>query len=143
MKIFGWIYLIIFCLAAVLGLIDRFAPALEGLSSIIGILVFLLSIVVFILACIGKLKPRKIFLIPSVYQFLILGFGMIVGVLLLVKLGVEGLSEGVTPELMSEQFPWVDPVQWIMIIIYLCVGAYCLLAYSKAQETIEQPTSSD
>lgn len=144
MRIFGWIYIIIFSMSAVLGLVAALAPGIQIISSIIGILVIILSIVVFILACMGKLKPRKIFLFLSGYYFLTIIYGMVAGVLMVIKLGPETvISGGATPDLLRETFTWFGPVRWILIIACLLLSIYGIVGYLKGQQTTEQPISSD
>ena len=144
MRIFGWIYIIIFSISAVLGLVAALVPGIQIISSIIGLPVIILSIVVFILACMGKLKPRKIFLFLSGYYFLTLIYAMVVGVLMVIKLGPETVvSGGATPDILRETFTWFGPVNWILIIACLLLSTYGILGYFKRQETTEQPISSD
>jgi hypothetical protein len=145
MRIFGWIYIIIFSIGAVLGLVTALAPGIQGISSsIISILVIILSILVFILACMGKLKPRKIFLFLSGYYFLTIIYGIVVGVLMVIKLGTETVMSGeATPDLLRETFTWFGPVSWILIIASLLLSIYGIVGYLKRPEATEQPISSD
>ena len=144
MRIFGWIYIIIFSIGAVLGLVAALAPGVQIMSSIIGILIIILSIVVFILACMGKLKPRKIFLFLSGYYFLTIIYGIVVGVLMVIKVGPETVMSGeATPDLLRETFTWFGPVSWVLIIACLLLSIYGIVGYLKGPEATEQPISSD
>ena len=86
MRIFGWIYIIIFSVNAVLVLADAVTPGtsfIRIITGVTGIVIIILSIVAFILACMGKLKPRKIFLFQSGFILLSLIYGILVGILYL------------------------------------------------------------
>lgn len=133
MKTFGWIYIIIFCIDAVVSLVGYFFSGLEVISGSIGTILIFLSIAVFILACINRLIPRKIFLILSGFYLLVLVFGFVLGIFLVVKLGLPALSQGVTVEFLGEQFVWIGPVFMILNIVELLLSVYGILAYRKAR----------
>jgi len=133
MKTFGWIYIIVFCIHAVVSLVAYFVSGLEIISSLIGTILILLSIVVFILACINKLTPRKIFFILSGFYLLVLVFGFVLGIFLVVKLGLPAVSQGVTAEFLREQFVWFGPLFIFLNIVELLLSAYGVLAYRKAR----------
>ncbi len=147
MRIFGWIYIIIFSIYAVLVIVEALTPGIavtQIITGTMGILLIILSIVVFILACIGKLLPRKIFLFMSGYNLLTIIFGMVVGILLVVKVGAEKvMSEGSTQDLIRETFTWIGPVSWILNIVYLLLAIYGIMGYLKKTGTAEQTVSSD
>ena len=133
MKTFGWIYIIVFCIDAVMSLVAYFFSCLEIISSIIGMILILLSIAVFILACINKLTPRKIFLILSGFYLLVLVFGFVLGIFLVLKLGLPAVSQGVTVEFLREQFAWYGPLFMFLNIVELLLSVYGILAYRKAR----------
>ncbi len=133
MKTFGWIYIIVFCIDAVVSLVAYFFSGLEVISSIIGMILILLSVVVFILACINKLIPRKIFFILSGFYLLVLVFGFVIGIFLVVKLGLPAVSQGVTVEFLREQFAWYGPLFMFLNIVELLLSVYGILAYRKAR----------
>jgi hypothetical protein len=133
MKTFGWIYIIIFCIDAVMSLVAYFVSGLEVISSPIGTILILLSIVVFILACINKLTPRKIFLILSGFYLLVLVFGFVLGIFLVAKLGLQAVSQGITVGFLREQFAWFGPLFIFLNIVELLLSVYGILAYRKAR----------
>jgi hypothetical protein len=133
MKTFGWIYLIVFCIDAVVSLVAYFVSGLEVISSPIGTILILLSIVVFILACINKLTPRKIFLILSGFYLLVLVFGFVLGIFLVAKLGLQAVSQGITVGFLREQFAWFGPLFIFLNIVELLLSVYGILAYRKAR----------
>lgn len=133
MKTFGWIYLIVFCIDAVVSLVAYFVSGLEVISSPIGTILILLSIVVFILACINKLTPRKIFLILSGFYLLVLVFGFVLGIFLVAKLGLQAVSQGITVGFLREQFAWFGPLFIFLNIVELLFSVYGILAYRKAR----------
>jgi hypothetical protein len=133
MKKFGWIYIIVFCIDAVVSLVAYFFSGLEVISSIIGMILILLSVVVFILACINKLTPRKIFLILSGFYLLVLVFGFVLGIFLVLKLGLPAVSQGVTVEFLREQFAWYGPLFIFLNIVELLLSVYGIVAYLKAR----------
>ena len=143
MRIFGWIYIIIFSIGAVLGLLAEFFPGIQKINYI-GTPLLILSIVVFILACIGKLTPRKIFLFLSGFELFTVIFGVFTIVLLFAKFGLSKMGSGeVTQEVIRDTFTWLDPVSWVLIIVALLLSVYGILAYQKASEPPELPSSSD
>ena len=133
MKTFGWIYIIIFCIDAVVSLVAYFVSGLEVISSSISTILILLSIAVFILACISKLIPRKIFFILSGFYLLVLVFGFVLGIFLVVKLGLPAVSQGVTIEFLQEQFIWYGPLFIVLNIVELLLSVYGIWAYRKAR----------
>jgi type IV pilus assembly protein PilA len=135
MRTFGWIYIIAFCIDAVMSLVALLVPGAEIPSSIISTLVIILSIAVFILACIGKLPPRKIFLILSGFVLLLTCFGIVIAILLVVKSvgDPSALQQGPTADLLREHFAWVIPLQWVFVIAELLLSVYGILAYRKAK----------
>jgi len=133
MKTFGWLYLIVFCIDAVVSLLAYFVSGLEVISSPIGTILILLSIVVFILACINKLTPRKIFLILSGFYLLVLVFGFVLGIFLVAKLGLQAVSQDITVGFLREQFAWFGPLFIFLNIVELLLSVYGILAYRKAR----------
>jgi hypothetical protein len=133
MKTFGWIYIIVFCIDAVVSLAAYFVPGLEIISGLIGTILVLLSIVVFIFACLGKLIPRKIFFILSGFYLLVFVFGFVLGIFLIVKLGLPAVSQGITVEFLREQFVWYGPLFMFLNIVDLLLSVYGILAYRKAR----------
>lgn len=133
MKTFGWIYIIVFCIDAVMSLVAYFVSGLEVISSPIGTILIILSIVVFILACINKLIPRKIFLILSGFYLLVLVFGFVLGIFLVAKLGLQAVSQGITVGFLREQFAWFGPLFMFLNIVELLLSVYGILAYRKAR----------
>ncbi len=133
MKTFGWIYIIVFCIDAVMSLVAYFVSGLEVISRPIGTILIILSIVVFILACINKLTPRKIFLILSGFYLLVLAFGFVLGIFLVAKLGLQAVSQGITVGFLREQFAWFGPLFMFLNIVELLLSVYGILAYRKAR----------
>jgi len=133
MKTFGWIYIIVFCIDAVVSLVGYYFSGLEAISSSIGIILIFLSIAVFILACINKLTPRKIFFILSGFYLLVLVFGFVLGIFLVVRLGLPALSQGITVEFLGEQFIWFGPLFMLLNIVELLLSVYGILAYRKTR----------
>ena len=133
MKTFGWIYIIVFCIHAVVSLVGYYFSGLEMIISSIGTILIFLSIVVFILACIKKLIPRKIFLILSGFYLLVLVFGFVIGIFLVVELGLPALSQGITVEFLREQFVWFGPLFMLLNIVELLLSVYGIQTYRNAR----------
>jgi len=133
MKTFGWIYIIVFCIHAVVSLVGYYFSGLEMIISSIGTILIFLSIVVFILACIKKLIPRKIFFILSGFYLLVLVFGFVLGIFLVVKLGLPALSQGITVEFLREQFVWFGPLFMLLNIVELLLSVYGIQTYRNAR----------
>ena len=146
MRIFGWIYIVIFSISAVTGIVTEFVSGTPFgiINGVSGSLLLPLTIVVFILACRGKIKPRKTFIFLSGFTLLVMIYAMARGVLVFSTFGLEAIKAGeVTPDIIDETFVWVSPVRWTNLIIYLLLSAYGILTYLKAPEPAEQPISND
>lgn len=137
-KTFGWIYIITYCIDVLVGLVSSFVPQMELTSNIISVPVSLMSIVVLILACIGIMTPRRIFLAMSGLYMLLMGFGLVLAVLLIAKVGPEMASQEMSLAFLRDQFAWYGPVHWALMIVWLSIAAYGFMAYRKAMCTTEQ-----
>ena len=134
MRIFGWIYIIIFSINAVLVLADAVTPGtsfIRIITGVTGIVIIILSIVAFILACMGRFRPRKVFLFLSGYYLLTVIYGIVMGILLVMKVGVEKVMSGSTPDLLQETFTWLVPVGWVLNIATLLLAVYGIIGYLK------------
>ncbi len=132
MKVFGWFYISVYCISALLSLVTSFIRDLEPLNNTVSAPVGLLSLVVFILAYVGTFASRKIFLYLSGLYMLMVGFGLVLIVLLFSKLGASLRSQEITLEFFQEQFVWFAPVHWAFTIAWLLMSVYGIVAYSKA-----------
>jgi hypothetical protein len=142
MRLLGWIYLGGYALDAGLSLVSLLEPSLLLASNVVSVSILCFTIVVFILACLGKLTPRKVFLVLSGYYFLLTGFGVVLGVLLLFQIGPQGLENmEITPQVLSQQFPWHEPIQWGLLAVWLCLAAWGFVLYSKSLPT-EHPLNN-
>jgi hypothetical protein len=133
MKALGRIFLIVYALDAVLGLVASFVWDLETASNGVSCVVLIFAVVVLILACLKRVRPQVVFLVLSGYYLLMSAFGMLLGFALVSKLGPQAAQQ---PELMTlkslgEQFGWYWPVHWVLMGVWLLVSAYGLLNLGK------------
>jgi hypothetical protein len=135
MRQLGWAFLAGYALDAGLSVVSSFAPDVLLVSNAVSTVMILFTVVALVLACWGKLNPRKTFLVLSGFYFLMLGFGFAVGVLLVVQLGPQNVQgpEG-NPAFLRQQFPWFGPVHWTLLVLWLCFAGYGLVSYA-AYET--------
>jgi hypothetical protein len=78
------------------------------------------------------------------FYFLVLGFGLMVGVLLVVQLGPQKLqSAEVNPQFFRQTFAWFEPVNLALQIVWLCLAAYGLLAYARYKGEAQQSAAMD
>jgi hypothetical protein len=144
MRTLGWIYLAGYALDAGLSAIASYAPGLVLASNLISTLMMLFTIVAFVLAVLGKLKPRKVFLALSGYYFFMLGFGFVLGVLLAVELGPQKL-QGVdfNPQFLRQHYPWFEPVQLALLFVWTCLALYGLMSYGNSKGDSQQSVAPD
>jgi hypothetical protein len=138
MKTFAWIYIVAYCIDALVFIIATFVPEAENLFSIISGPFMFLNIAVFILACIGKMKPRIIFLIMSGIYMLILLLGISMVIQLVAKFGPSVTSQNLTIAFLSEQFPSYYTVRWVIMIVSLLTAGYGIHTYRKFSLNTEQ-----
>ncbi len=136
MRKLGWIYIGAYCIDTAVSLIASVIPRVEELSNIISFPVSLVSIVVFVLACMGKFKPQKTFLILSGFSLLLTGFGIVIGLRLYASLGASMASQEITLTFLRGQFAWYGTVHWILMISAVLVSAFGFHTYLKAQSII-------
>jgi len=133
MKTLAWIYLIAYPLTALGDLAFSMFPEVRTPVVIADTLVIFLSLAVMIIACSGKLKPRKPFLIMSGFHMLLVIFGIVLGFMLVAKIGPDAAASGdMDYELIARHFPWVTPAEWVTTVIAVLLGIYGIAAYCKA-----------
>lgn len=138
MRTLGWIYLAGYALDAGMSVIATYMPGALPSRNFISTIIILSTIVAFVLACLGLLKPRKIFLVLSGYYFLMIGFGIVVGMLLAVQFSPQQLQAlDVNPQFLTQQFPWFEPVNLALLVLWPCLAVYGLVAYSGANANVE------
>ncbi|HYV36538.1 MAG TPA: hypothetical protein VE988_12575 [Gemmataceae bacterium] len=144
MKTVGWIYLVAYALDAVLSLISSYVPGFLLASNVVSTVVVLFTLVAFVLACVGQLKPRKVFIILACFYCLVLGFGLIIGVLLVVQLGPQKLQGAdINPQFFRQTFAWFEPVHLALQAVWLCLAAYGLVAYARRKAEVDQSAAVD
>jgi hypothetical protein len=124
MQKIGSVYLILFGCDAALAVVASFVEPLAAHSNILSTIVIIASLIVLILSIINKLQPKKVFLLLSIgYLVVSIFVGTAIGVLLVIKVGAEGVPLNVTPQYLSMHFTWYWPVHWVLVI-FLCVLAF-------------------
>lgn len=137
MKIFGWIFLLACFIDAATSIAATFMPALGDLSNLISTPVCFSAVAVFVLACMNRLRPRRVFLTLSAYYGGLMAFGFCLGVALVIKLGPSAAGHKVTIQFLREQFSWYECVHWLLIVPWLVLSIYGILAYQKWQTADE------
>jgi hypothetical protein len=144
MRTVGWVYLAGYALDASLSVIASYLPGFLLVSNGISMVIAAFTLVTFILACLGQLKPRRIFLVLSGYYFLVLGFGFILAILLAIHLGPRKLQgTDINPQFLRQQFPWFEPVQLTLLALWLCLVVYGFVAYTRANVDVEHGSAAD
>lgn len=139
MKKLGWAYLALFGIDVVLTIVASFVPAVAGVSNKVSSLVLLASMAVIILAALNKLRPRALFLTMSItYVVIGLGFGIFLGVLLVMKLGPAGVPQNLSPQFIASQLTWYLPVHWGLTILMTALAATGFVVYSKGEPAAVQ-----
>ena len=138
-KILGWIYLYYYLADFIFSIIATFVSALEPASNMVSVILALFSVVILIIACVGVVKPRVIFIILSFYYLLLNVFGMGLGIALVVRYGPEVADKKISISYLAEQFSWYMPVHWILIALGILLSFYGIVFYMKHQT--DQPLS--
>lgn len=137
MQTFGLLYLIAYLLDCVGSILGTLLPAFEPLSDAVSILVSLCTLVVFVLACVGKLRPRRVFLALSIFYILLLVFGMVLGVMLVLATYQKTFSGEVTIQTLFQQFPWYPAVHWALMVVWFALAVWGLSTRLASGKTIE------
>ncbi|MFA6033224.1 MAG: hypothetical protein WC889_10030 [Myxococcota bacterium] len=131
METVGFIYLIAYLVDCVGSIAATFIPSVEGISNLFSTVVSLFTVVVFVLGCIGKLRPRRVFLTLTIFYFCLLGFGMVLGTMLINDLGQQIHSQKITIQFLHAHFAWYPAVHLILLFAWAAVAVYGIWAYSK------------
>ena len=144
MRTLGWVYLAGYALDAGLSVIASYVPDVMLASNVISTINLLFTTVAFVLACLGKLKPRKIFFLLTGYYFLVLGFGFAVGILLALQLGPQNLQGvDVNPQFLRQKFPWFEPLHLTLLFMWTCLAVYGLMSYAQTNVNVEHDSAAD
>jgi len=144
MKTLGWIFLICYLIDAVVSTVATYVPGASLVSSAITNSMVVFSIVVFVLAMWGKLLPRKVFLMLTLYYAVLALFGIVLIALMIFKYGVEEFTHIAAAatsgsRLFRGEFAWFDIVHLPMLCTWLGLAIYGLVTYGK---TVQQTQTS-
>lgn len=148
MKTLGWIFLIAYLVDAVVSTVANFVVDVVPVSSAISTGMMVFAALVFVLSAVGTLQPKKVFLTLTLYYYAVLVvFGVVMISLLISKIGIEefvriGSSANSGSRLFRSHFPWFDAVHLPILIVWLLLAVYGLVAFGKrnkqtAEERIE------
>jgi hypothetical protein len=129
MRKFGWFFIIAYCIDAVVSPVATFTPAARSASSVIGYVLIPLCVVVFVLACMGKLRPRLVFIIPTCFYFFLIVVWRALNAILMAMVMKESFIT-----LMDIVY---NVVVWPLVILNLIIAAYIFIAYRRAQSPAE------
>lgn len=130
MRIFGWIYIIAFGVDAFFSWIASMAPSWETFSNMISTPLSFVSFAVFILCCIGELKPRVVFFLLSGYYMMSFLFGIVLMVLVMIRYPGELQATDISLAFYREEFAWFGGVLNILLVIMLSLSVLALILYS-------------
>ena len=142
MKIFAWVYLIAFSLDAGISIVASFDSSLETLSNIVSAPIILFTLIAFILSCINRLKPRKLFVTLSGFYLGMVIFGIVLGVLLAAKLGPESMPSENLQQFLRNQFAWYWTVHWCLMLLWLFLATYGFITLKKENRMPNQALDS-
>jgi len=129
MRRFGWIYIGVFGLDALFSILALLFTPLETISNVISTPLGMVSVGVFILGCIGELRPRGLFLLLSGYYLFMLGIGIVLAVMLVIRLGPSTNPALASTAFLHEEFPWFVPIHWALILLMAAMTAISLFIY--------------
>jgi hypothetical protein len=101
-------------------------PALEGASDTLSTAMFAFSAIVLVLAIIGRLRPRLVFIVPVLLYGLFAVIGVVLAVAVIVKTGGKRLSDDFGLQDVVALFPWFGPVSWVLLALMMVIGTACL-----------------
>jgi len=124
MQTFGLIYLIAYLADCIVSIIATLMPMAEGLSNVISSILSLCAILVIVLSCLGKLRPRRTFLVLSIFYVCMIAFGIVLGILLAIDLGPDIATQEITIQFLHEHFTWYPCVHWSLLIMWTAIAIY-------------------
>ena len=123
MQAFGIVYLFAYLIDCGMAMAATLDPSLAYLSNLISMVVVLCTIAVFALS-LARSLPRLPFLVVSGYFFAMLIFNAWVASILFTKLGKDFDPAKITNEIINKQFPWYEPVNWLLLAPWLSVALW-------------------
>jgi hypothetical protein len=129
MRFVGLAYLVGVVGDGALSMLSMAVPALEGASDAFSTLMFVFRAIVLVLALIGRLKPRVVFLVPVVLYAAFTAMGVALAVAVTVKTGGKRLSEDFGLQDIVAVFPWFGPVNWVLLTLTMAIGTACLYRF--------------
>jgi hypothetical protein len=129
MRFVGLAYLVGVVGDGALSMLAMAFPALEGASDAFSILMLVLSAIVLVLAIIGRLKPRVVFFVPVVLYGALTATAVALAMAVTVKTGGKRLSEDFGLHDIVALFPWVGPVNWVVLTLMMVIGTACLYRF--------------
>ena len=139
MRVLGIVYLIGYLIDSSLSVVAAFIPWLEGISDAVSLLLSVAAIVVLVLACMNKIRPRVFFLLASSYDLFMVGTGFVLAIVLRFKLGARGFQQvldepGTGIEVLNRQFPWHNFFHGTLLAIWMLLGMYGIYAVFARRE---------
>jgi hypothetical protein len=140
MRVLGIVYLIGYLIDSSLSVVAAFIPWLEGISDAVSLLLSVATIVVLVLACMNKIRPRVFFLLASSYDLFMVGTGFVLAIVLRFKLGARGFQQVLDEpgiEVLNRQFPWHNFFHWTLLAIWMLLGIYGVHAVFTRRDNIQ------
>ena len=131
MQKLGWIYIVCYCIDALMSLVATLVPSVEMASNLISMMMVLFGVLVLVFTCMDSLRPRKVFIVMLSFNALMLLFGVILGVLLFAVYGLEAGNMDITIQTYGDTFAWYWPVHWSFMTLWIAVCGYAAVAYSR------------
>lgn len=126
MEAFGFFYIIAFFISCNLSIVSAIFPSVEITSAFVDIFIFTLCTPVLLLSILGKLKPRKVFILLPLVYFFSLACGTAVAILLAFKIGIENIPEITTAAFFTSHLPWFPIFRWCFILVGEAFAIYGL-----------------
>jgi hypothetical protein len=126
MRKWGWGLFIGHLIDVLFSVAATLVSALEGASNLFSMVIMLYTVIMLIFAVMGRVRPRRPFIVISVFGAFMLVFGIYVAVALLMECGPEVFSGHMTIQDMGGLLPWYWAFHWSMLGCWLVLAVATL-----------------
>jgi hypothetical protein len=131
-RVLGIGYLIAFCLESIISTLAIAVPALQIVGEVSTLSLLALSLLVFLLALIGVLTPRIVFILPSLLYFAFTVFFTAFWIILPAIVNTGTIPEETTLRYLGQVFPWFGPLNVACQGVQFLTGSVCLIYYVRS-----------
>lgn len=131
MQKLGWVYIVCYCIDALMSLVASLVPTVELASNLFSMVMVFFWVLILIFVCMDSLRPRKVFAVMLSFNMASLLFGVFLGVMLFTVHGMAVGNMDITIQTYGDTFAWYWPVHWVFMTLWIAVCGYAVVGYSK------------